>query len=72
MSTSSLVILAASFFEISFGKADNETNRQTYKHTNAAEYPTHATIISMSVLLTVGLGPKCTLAASHAAPGKSR
>jgi len=43
MSTSSLVILAASTFEISCGKAD----RQTDKHMNAAEQSTHAISIGI-------------------------
>jgi len=43
ISVSSLVILAASVFEILCGKTD----RQTDKHTNAAEHPTHSTVVGM-------------------------
>jgi len=41
---SSLVILAVSVCEISCGKT---TDRQTNKHINAAEHPTHTTAVDV-------------------------
>jgi len=45
----SLVILAASVFEISCGKTNThkQTNKQMYRHMNAAHHPTHATAADM-------------------------
>jgi len=40
---SRLVILGAFVFDTLYGK----TNKQTNRHTNAAEHPTHATIVGV-------------------------
>jgi len=46
MSLSSLVILAASFFEI-LCWGNRQTDRQTDKRINAAEHPTYATVVGV-------------------------